>query len=221
MASTANYTIPKGIISIKTVGTNTWRDVGNAPQFEVAYEATKLEHNTSRAGIATVDFTATTAQKTTITTSLEEWDVDNIALAIDGLSTDLSGEQLIEAGQGTDVQVSVKIVQTQDIGPQYTWLFPTCTVNRAATLSLIGEEFASIPLVIDVLATTTDEAWVTTTAYSLGDRVVASGKIYECTTAGTSGTPAPSSKESAVTDGTVTWAYIGLDNSTFIAREIV
>jgi hypothetical protein len=53
-------------------------------------------------------------------------------------------------------------------------------------------------------------SWAASTAYAVGDwRRTASGKILECTTAGTSGTvePAPTTINEVVVDGTVTWVY--------------
>lgn len=51
--------------------------------------------------------------------------------------------------------------------------------------------------------------WVKATAYKKGDYVVITGKVLECTTAGTSDTPtaptAPGTVGATVGDGTVTW----------------
>lgn len=53
-------------------------------------------------------------------------------------------------------------------------------------------------------------AWIASTAYTLGDHVVADSKLYECTAAGTSGATAPTWPSSGtVTDGTVVWTYVG------------
>lgn len=52
--------------------------------------------------------------------------------------------------------------------------------------------------------------WAATTAYNVGDIVViypGSGRVYECTVAGTSGVIAPSHTSSTATDGTVTWLW--------------
>jgi hypothetical protein len=52
------------------------------------------------------------------------------------------------------------------------------------------------------------QAWAASTAYVVGQTVNANGNVYQCTTAGTSGTTAPSGTGSSITDGTVTWAYV-------------
>lgn len=53
-------------------------------------------------------------------------------------------------------------------------------------------------------------AWVLSTVKALGAHIIAAGKLYECTTAGTTGTTEPASwTTTTVTDGTVTWTYVG------------
>jgi hypothetical protein len=70
-------------------------------------------------------------------------------------------------------------------------------------------------------------AWANTTAYSIGDHVTndtAPVKIYICTVAGTSaGAGGPTGTGSGITDGTVTWNYVGpkssitaTDNTTYV-----
>ncbi len=53
------------------------------------------------------------------------------------------------------------------------------------------------------------DPWAATTAYAVGDYVSKLGNVYICTVAGTSGATGPSGTGSAITDGTVTWAYKG------------
>lgn len=53
-------------------------------------------------------------------------------------------------------------------------------------------------------------AWTALSAYALADRVTNASRAYECTTAGTAaGSGGPTSTSTAITDGTVTWAYLG------------
>ena len=50
--------------------------------------------------------------------------------------------------------------------------------------------------------------WAASTAYAVGKRVVNSGKLYECTTAGTSAASGgPSVASGTATDGSVVWTY--------------
>jgi hypothetical protein len=56
--------------------------------------------------------------------------------------------------------------------------------------------------------TINNTAWVASTAYAIGVNVNANGNVYQCTTAGTSGSTAPSGTGTSITDGTVVWKYI-------------
>lgn len=50
--------------------------------------------------------------------------------------------------------------------------------------------------------------WAASTAYSLDDEVNANGNIYKCTSAGTSGSTAPTgTAASGISDGTAEWGY--------------
>jgi hypothetical protein len=52
--------------------------------------------------------------------------------------------------------------------------------------------------------------WAATTAHTVGQRVIGSTNIYECTVAGTTGSSEPTWPSSGtVTDGTATWTYVG------------
>jgi hypothetical protein len=57
-------------------------------------------------------------------------------------------------------------------------------------------------------------AWAVSTAYAEADRVEANRKIYECIVAGTSASTGngPHSSGAVITDGTVTWRFLGFAN---------
>jgi len=60
-------------------------------------------------------------------------------------------------------------------------------------------------------------AWAFSTAYFVGDRVVNGGNVYRCTAKGASATSGgPTGTDSAITDGTVTWAYAGPDAGSVV-----
>lgn len=56
--------------------------------------------------------------------------------------------------------------------------------------------------------TASNTAWSSSTVMSVGNRVNANNKVYECTIAGTTGSTSPSHASGTATDGTVTWKYI-------------
>lgn len=60
----------------------------------------------------------------------------------------------------------------------------------------------------------TATAWVTLTAYTVGQYVTAGLNTYRCKVAGTSGATAPTGTTSPQTDGTVTWTFVGVTATT-------
>ncbi len=69
--------------------------------------------------------------------------------------------------------------------------------------------FGLSKLAIAVKGVPAGSTWAATTVYALNDYVTANGNLYKVTTAGTSGSTAPTWPASGtVTDGTVTWAYV-------------
>lgn len=61
-------------------------------------------------------------------------------------------------------------------------------------------------------------AWGTSTPYLLNARVVNAGNIYRCTSPGTSAASGggPTGTSASITDGTVTWAYLGVNSGAVI-----
>ncbi|WP_078428894.1 right-handed parallel beta-helix repeat-containing protein [Alkalihalobacterium alkalinitrilicum] len=51
--------------------------------------------------------------------------------------------------------------------------------------------------------------WQENTSYTVGTQITANGNVYQCTTAGTTGTVAPSHTSGSANDGTTTWEYLG------------
>lgn len=57
---------------------------------------------------------------------------------------------------------------------------------------------------------TVGSAWIASNAFAVGQYCTNGGNTYQCTTAGTSASSGgPSGTGSSITDGTVTWKYIG------------
>jgi hypothetical protein len=92
-----------------------------------------------------------------------------------------------------------------------TAAFATTDVYR--TISYTGVA-ASTPIIVRTVTPSTAIRWVASTAYNLGDvtrPVTANSHLYQCTTAGTTGSSQPTWPTSAgtVTDGTAVWTDLG------------
>lgn len=73
---------------------------------------------------------------------------------------------------------------------------------------------------------TVGQTWTASTVYALGQQVINdSGKVYKCTTAGTSASSGgPTGTGSGITDGTAVWQYVDtvdmiLDNTSLVAGQ--
>lgn len=105
-----------------------------------------------------------------------------------------------------------------------TGTIPLDPVASTVTLSLTGTNGTVIPSGSTVsvdgsgrkfdtgaeATLATASLWVTLTPYAAGDTVrTAATRCYRCVIAGTSGATNPTGTDTEITDGTVTWAYIG------------
>lgn len=110
----------------------------------------------------------------------------------------------VSALTGTDRPAATPSTTTLTLfGTAATVVPAASVVNTAST----GDGFAtSVAATITTLA-----AWAGTTAYTAGQRVTNGGNAYQCVTAGTSASSGgPTGTTSSITDGTVTWKYIGV-----------
>jgi hypothetical protein len=87
------------------------------------------------------------------------------------------------------------------------------TVNSEAHVATQGAQIlTAYPSPSEVTITCTAGAWAAETEYDLGDMVLDTDVVYECTTAGESGSTEPTWDDEAgatTTDGTVTWTSRG------------
>jgi hypothetical protein len=87
-ASTANYTVSKGIRSWEPEGAASYHDLGNASALSIMPEIKFLEHFSSRAGIKSKDLEVPVQVAGKVSLTLDEFTIDNIALAILGQVSD-------------------------------------------------------------------------------------------------------------------------------------
>ena len=91
LPQTEDYNLGRGIIYLATINATTgkpdaggWRDVGNAPEFNVTVEAETLEHRSSRQGLQVVDKEVVISQDASLNFSLDELNAENLALFFSG-----------------------------------------------------------------------------------------------------------------------------------------
>ncbi len=146
MASIANYTVGKGIVSFKASGALTYADMGNCTEFEFSPEIEKLDHYSSRAGVREKDKSVVIQKSGTLRLVLDEWTVENLKLAVLGSSATVSGNDVIQIFDSASVSGSVKFTGTNDIGPRYEWIFSAVDFIPSSSISLISDEWGTIEL---------------------------------------------------------------------------
>lgn len=92
LPQTGNYNLGRGKLYLAELvnglpGPGGWRDLGNAPEFNVNVEVETLEHQSSREGLKTVDKEVVISQKIGLTFQLDEINFQNLALFFSGSST--------------------------------------------------------------------------------------------------------------------------------------
>jgi hypothetical protein len=148
-ASTDNYYIGKGVVSIKHVGTSVWVDLGNVPEIEFTPELETLEHFSSRAGTRTKDKTVVIEKKGTLRIVLEEWTIENLLLAVIGTENSDGTIQIFDTNA---VECQVRFVGANEVGNTFTWLFNKVEFIPSAGIGLISDEWGQIELTGNVSA---------------------------------------------------------------------
>jgi hypothetical protein len=148
-----NYYVGKGIVSIQLLGETAFVDCGNVPQFEFQAKVTNLDHYSSRTGVRVKDFTAVIEISGSLTMQMEELTARNVGFALLGLPTggpsptpdsiDILGTPVIYG--------AVKFVGTNDIGPNWTVVFPLVKLSPSKAISLIANTWGTVDLEGDVL----------------------------------------------------------------------
>lgn len=160
-----------------------------------------------------------------------QFDVNTLDLAFNGDFDSVTGGYTVPAS-ADPIAAGLFLLFQDNTGKLGFWL-PNTTISLGDAPSVDTEYFMELPLTASILSAPTNviaavdgkpgimqvfktglvppPAWAATTAYTLGKRVTLSGgAILEVTTAGTSGSTAPTAPAigSTVTDGTVTWLRI-------------
>lgn len=77
------------------------RFVGNVPELTVETDSEKLEHKESHTGQRATDFTMTKTKSVTVSAKLEDFDRDNLALAVSGNVVSVKSESITNHVLGT------------------------------------------------------------------------------------------------------------------------
>ena len=150
----ANYQIPKGVLYFTPVEGGDRRQVGNVSQAELDIKITALDHYSSMTGIKTKDLTVITEKAAEIKMSFEEFNPENVALALVGHeSVNTAGEFTISVLSENMRYGKLEIIGTNDVGPRWNFVFPRVGIKPSAALALIDDKWNKMELTAEVFAT--------------------------------------------------------------------
>lgn len=166
-----NYAVFKGICHFTPEG-GTRRDLGNVAGFSLTPEVEKLDHYSSRQGIRTKDRSVVVAKTQTIEFILEEMTPENFAIALVGTeSEDTEGNNVIDVGSEDAVRGLLEFTGTNEVGPKWSFNFPTVSLTPSGAIEMIGEDWAQITITGDVEADTDGHFYRATMLDSVGTEV--------------------------------------------------
>lgn len=150
--SVDNYSILKGKVSFKKDGDSDYRDVGNVTEFETTPELESLEHYSSREGVKDLDKKVVTSKKMTIRMVTDEWDPENVALALLGVvSQDTDGDDMIDIFSENAIVGALRLEGTNEVGVRWLLEFPSVSFTPSGSLSWISDDWGTIELTGEAL----------------------------------------------------------------------
>ena len=144
-----NYFLGKGIVKWKGVSDPAFVDVGNVPMFEITPQVTRLPHYSSRRGIRFMDLNPVISKLMTVKFHLEEFTPYNLALALMGLWTPGSPDNvdiLIE----DEVTGMLRLIGTNEIGSMKQVDLPFVNIAPSAAVQFIGETYGILEVTGEV-----------------------------------------------------------------------
>ena len=151
--SPLNYFIGKGICKF-TPTAGVQRDLGNAPEVELTPTIEKLDHFSSRSGVRTKDRSIVLEKGMTLRLVLEELTAENLAMLLLGDVVENSdGTKQFQIFENSEITGSFLFTGTNDVGGQVTITLPSVSFGPTGSFSPISDEWGSIEVTAEVLAT--------------------------------------------------------------------
>lgn len=150
--NTGNYYVGKGRVYFKPSGDTEFRHMGNCTSMALTTEIEELDHFSQQSGVRTKDKTIVLEKSATLSVVLDEWNADNLRLALLGTITEQSGgDKEIEIFDVNSIAGELKFDGDNEVGPkQFVHLF-NVSFKPGGELQLIGDDWGLIELEGDVL----------------------------------------------------------------------
>lgn len=145
------YSIFKGIVKWKGVDDIAYRDMGNAPGFELTPKANTIDHFSSRGGVQTKDKKMTTELTCELKLTLDEMTPENLALHLMATPTDTAGDRFTILTK-SEVLGAIRLIGKNDLGINVQVDLAHVSFTPSNALALIGTTVATMELTGDVTA---------------------------------------------------------------------
>lgn len=164
-ASPQNLAVFKGIVSWKPAGASTFRDLGEVSALTITPELENIEYFSARSGVRTKVRDVVVQKSATLTMTIAEMTVDNIALGILGtVAPQVTGDPGFIVGADPEDQRqkvlglaqdevlgSLRYVGTNSVGRRFQVDVPSVSFKGGAALNLLSEEWATFEMTGEVL----------------------------------------------------------------------
>lgn len=148
--SPLNYFVGKGVLKWKGVDDGDYRDLGNAPVFDVTPQITRLPHNSARRGVRFQDANPVISKMVTVKFHLEEFTPENLALALMGTLT-AGSPNTIAIMDIDEVVGALRLVGTNELGDKVQVDIPNVNLAPSAAIPFIGDTYAALEITGEVL----------------------------------------------------------------------
>ena len=148
MATNKNYTIGRGqvAIAIRADGTlGAYADVGNAPELNISIEIETIDHVVSTGGINVIDEMIPISVRRRANLVLDEVSANFYSYFLSGtVAADVvsSGNKLIDG--------ALRFTESNPRGSNRIWTMPEVYISPGADLSLINDQWRTIPLSVEI-----------------------------------------------------------------------
>jgi hypothetical protein len=148
-----NYYLGTGIVSIKFETDSDYIDTGNVTALVFTPKVTLLDHFSSRAGIKSKDLSVVLQKEGDLKITMEEYTARNLAMLLLGQLTTSGLTATIDVLSTAAIRAAVKFVGANDVGPQWTMIFPICDIVPSGAMNPINDgKFGTIEVTANVLS---------------------------------------------------------------------
>lgn len=151
--NTGNLAVFKGQAFFTPAGGGSRRSLGNATAVTATMTVDKLDHFSSMAGVKTKDKSIVVSKSMTVDITLEEMSMANMLLAFLATEGARNTEHNRQGNIGADSEVvgMIELIGANDVGPRFSYEFPSVSVTPNGGVNLISDaDWSAIEVTGDV-----------------------------------------------------------------------